>query len=132
MKSVLELGSKYIVPAIRREVVLKLIKKGFMGVEIAKILKISPSLITRYINGERGTQVDLRRYKDIVERIENLVDKISSGEVDQYIIAKEIDRIAIYFMSRKHLCEIHKKLEPNIVPDKCSICLELFKTNKIQ
>ncbi|MEM0371864.1 MAG: transcriptional regulator [Ignisphaera sp.] len=132
MKSVLELGSKYIVPAIRREVVLKLIKKGFMGVEIAKILKISPSLITRYINGERGTQVDLRRYKDIVERIENLVDKISSGEVDQYIIAKEIDRIAIYFMSRKYLCEIHKKLEPSIEPDKCSICLELFKTNKIQ
>lgn len=132
MKSVLELGSKYIVPAIRREVVLKLIKKGFMGVEIAKILKISPSLITRYINGERGAQIDLRRYRDIVERIENLVDKISSGEVDQYIIAKEIDRIAIYFMSRKYLCEIHKKLEPSIEPDKCSICLELFKTNKIQ
>ncbi|MEM1686705.1 MAG: transcriptional regulator [Ignisphaera sp.] len=132
MKSVLELGSKYVVPAIRREVVLKLIKKGFMGVEIAKILKISPSLITRYINGERGTQIDLRRYRDIVERIENLVDKISSGEVDQYIIAKEIDRIAIYFMSRKYLCGIHKKLEPSIEPDKCSICLELFKTNKIQ
>lgn len=127
MKSVLELGSRYVVPAVRREVVLELVRRGFMGIEIAKLLKISPSLITRYISGERGAQIDLKKYRDIVERIKSLVDRISSGKTDQYTIAKEIDKIAIYFMAKKYLCGVHQKLEPSVDPKRCSICPELFK-----
>ncbi|MEM1526716.1 MAG: hypothetical protein QW775_06145 [Ignisphaera sp.] len=52
MKSVLELGSKYVVPAIRREVVLKLIRKGFMGIEMTNLLGVLLSPVPRYRKSE--------------------------------------------------------------------------------
>ncbi|MEM2528039.1 MAG: helix-turn-helix domain-containing protein [Ignisphaera sp.] len=127
MKSVLELGTRYVVPAVKREVVLGLMRRGFTGIEVAKLLGISPSLVSRYMNGERGAQIDLRRYGDVMGYIERLVDGIAGGQMDQYAIAREIDRMSMYFMAKKYLCSIHLRLEPYIDIARCSNCPELFR-----
>lgn len=126
MKSPLELCSRYLVPAVRRELSLRLMKRGLTGVEVARLLGVSPSLVSRYLNSERGAQIDLERHRDAVEWIERLADSVLSGHMDRYTVVREIDRIAMQFMARRHLCGYHKKLEPDIDLTRCRICPELF------
>lgn len=127
MKSIFELGSRYVVSAVKRRVALELMRRGLIGVEVANLLSISPSLVSRYLSSERGAKIDLERYGDVMERIYRLVDGIVGGKMDRYAVAREIDRISMYFMARRYLCGIHTKLEPDIDVAKCGICPELFR-----
>jgi len=68
MKSIFEIAYRYLIPAIRREIVKMLIRRGFMEVEIARLLNISHSLVSRYLSGERGYKIDLSRYRDVMEK----------------------------------------------------------------
>lgn len=126
MKSTLELGSRYVAPAIKRALVLELAKRGFTGTEIANMLGISPSLVSRYLGGERGAQIDLEKYVDVMEYVRKLANEIADRKRNRYEVAKEIDRITMYLMAKKYLCRIHAKLEPDVDVTKCGICAELF------
>ena len=127
MRSTLELASRYVVPAVRRELAIKLIRRGFTAIEVAKLLGVSPSLISRYLNGERGSYIDLRKYRDVEKQIELLADAVSRGLLGIYKISKEVDRIAMYVMARKYICSLHKKLDPSIDVTRCTICPDLYK-----
>lgn len=126
MRSVFEIAYRYLVPAIRRELVRRLLEKGFMEVEVSRILRISHSLVSRYASGERGYNIDLSRYRDVMDRIELLAERIASGEAAYYRIYEEIDRIALYTLSRKYICSIHRAIDPHIDPAECNICPNLF------
>jgi len=121
------LASKYVVPAIKRELVLELLKMGFMEVEIAKTLGLSPSLVTRYLKGERGNSINISSYKDISNMVKELASRIARNSLNAYEVAREIDRIAMIFMAKKYLCGLHSRIEPGIDITKCNICPELYR-----
>jgi hypothetical protein len=131
MKSIFEIAYRYLIPAIRREIVKMLIRRGFMEVEIARLLNISHSLVSRYLSGKRGYKIDLSRYRDVMENIERVVDRIAGKDMDFYQIYEEIERIALYVLSNKYLCSIHKAIEPYIDISKCNICPNLFSQQKL-
>jgi len=131
MKSIFEIAYRYLIPAIRREIVKMLIKRGFMEVEIARSLNISYSLVSRYLSGERGYNIDLSRYRDVMEKIERVADRIARKDIDFYQIYEEIDRIALYALSNRYLCSTHKAIEPYIDISKCNICPNLFSQQKV-
>ncbi|MEM0028989.1 MAG: transcriptional regulator [Ignisphaera sp.] len=127
MRSTYELASKYVVPAIKRRLVLELAKKGLMGVEIARKLGISQSLVTRYLSGERGSYINIDEYTDIVKLVEGLANRIIENHMSEYDVVRELDRIVMAFMVRKYLCKKHKEIEPSIDITKCNICPSLYK-----
>lgn len=127
MRSTYELASKYVVPAIKRRLVLELAKKGLMGVEIARKLGISQSLVTRYLSGERGSYINIDEYADIVKLVEGLANRIIENHMSEYDVVRELDRIVMAFMARKYLCKKHKEIEPSIDITKCNICPSLYK-----
>ena len=126
MRTVFEIAYRYLTPAIRRELVRRLLEKSFMEVEVSRMLRISHSLVSRYVSGERGSAIDLSRYRDVMDRIEILAERIARGEANYYRIYEEIERITLYTLSKKYLCNIHKAIDPHIDPANCNICPNLF------
>lgn len=126
MKSVFEVAYRYAVPSIRRSLAAELERRGLLGMEVARSLGLSSSLITRYRKGERGASLSLDDYREVKGMIERLADKIASGELDEYAVQEEMTRIVLYIMARKLLCRIHTKVDRGFDSSKCNICPKLF------
>ncbi|AFL66236.1 transcriptional regulator [Desulfurococcus amylolyticus] len=126
MKSVFEIAYRYIEPSIKRSIAIKLYEKGIPKIKIAEILSVSPSLITRYIKGEKGTGFNPLEDPRVNELIYNIVDKILSNGLSGYEVEREIHLAIAALLAEKRFCRIHKNVEPSINPPKCNICIELF------
>lgn len=124
-RSIFELAYRYIEPAVKRQLVIELYKRGITRSKITEITGISQSLITRYILGERGSKLDLTPYRDIISLITKLAEK--APEIERIKLEEEIYKITLYFLSKKYFCNTHVILDKNIDPVKCQICPTLFK-----
>lgn len=126
MRSPYELAYRYVVPTVKRELVEELVRRGLSKIEVSKLLRLSPSLISRYISGERGHLLTLRNYPDVMSMIKKLADSVVMGGIDEYVIIGEVSNIVKYVMSKKYLCRIHKDVEPDVDPTRCNVCVKVF------
>jgi uncharacterized protein len=103
----------YILPAIRKELVLAL-KKKYSQKEIAHMLHLTPAAVSQYVNLKRGKEITLP--KDVIEKIGVCSKKI----VDKKTAFRQIQEISLYIKSTKALCRIHKDVEGDL--NNCDIC----------
>lgn len=127
MSSVLELGYRYVVPALRRALVeimheeLKLSRA-----EVARRLGISPSAVSRYLYRERGTRVDVSGSPELLNELRRLATEVASGSLGPYEAEVGLLRIALRALGRRYFCGYHRRLDPRVDPALCRICPELF------
>lgn len=126
MKTPYELAYRYVIPHLAKEAVLALKRRGLSNTDVAKALGITPSAVTRYIKGERGSSIDLMQYPEIKEAIEELADNVVKGVNDVYAVWSSISELTAYALSRRYLCTHHSKIDPEIDPARCRICPETF------
>ncbi len=126
MKNVFEIAYRYVVPAVKRVLVLELISRGFTEVEVSRTLKISKSLTTRYVKGERGSIIDFHENPFIREVIRGLADKVVAGGLGKYELEAEVVKVAASLMSSGRVCEYHGKLDPEITRFRCNLCSTIF------
>ncbi len=126
--SIPQLASKYVYPALRRRLVEILYREEKMSqMEIARLLGITQSAVSRYVEGTRGTYIDVSRYKDIEEELRILARKIAMKRIDIYGIQLELSRLTMVFLGKGYACFLHSKLDKNIDPSKCRTCIILFE-----
>ncbi|MEM4445646.1 MAG: helix-turn-helix domain-containing protein [Thermofilum sp.] len=126
----LELGARYITPYIMRRLVEALVNEhGLSRVKAAAALGISPSAVTRYLKGERGSQIDLRDRSDVEELISRLASRAASHPLSELELQLEVARIALYIMGKGYACPFHFRLEPSPRSTGCRVCLSLFGPN---
>ncbi|MEM2617498.1 MAG: helix-turn-helix domain-containing protein [Thermofilaceae archaeon] len=123
----LELGARYITPYIMRRLVKALVNEhGLSRVKAAAALGISPSAVTRYLKGERGSQIDLRDRSDVEELISRLASRAASRPLSELELQLEVARIALYIMGKGYACPFHFRLEPSLGSTGCGVCRSLF------
>ncbi|RLG81131.1 MAG: transcriptional regulator [Thermoprotei archaeon] len=125
-KSLFELAARYVLPSIRRLLVEELWNNGLSVREIAGILGISYSLVSRYLRGERGSSMDFTEDSTVRESIKGIAFKAMSGEADRYIVEEELVKLTLHIFASRKLCKYHKRLEPGIDIEKCRICPRVF------
>ena len=126
--SVFELAYRHVYPAVKRRLVEILYNEyKLTQQEIARLLHISQSAASRYKNLARGGLVDLSRFKDIDEEIHRLAEKVVHENLDKYRLVNELTRITLKILAKGYICSYHKMIDKDIDPDKCRICLDLFK-----
>jgi hypothetical protein len=103
----------YILPAIRKELVLAL-KKKHSQKDIANMLHLTPAAVSQYVNLKRGKEIKLP--KNVVEKIEECSKKI----VDKKTAFRQIQEISLFIKSTKALCRIHEDVEGDL--KNCDIC----------
>ncbi|MEM1533073.1 MAG: transcriptional regulator [Desulfurococcaceae archaeon] len=127
VKSPFELAYRYVEPSVKRRLVLKLIEKNIPPIEVSRKLNISPSLVTRYVKGDRGACLELSEYSDVEEMIEKLANDLLMSDMTKYNVQREVSRITMYVLSRKYVCSLHKVLERDVDLLQCNVCALIFR-----
>jgi predicted transcriptional regulator len=109
----------YVLPTIRKEFALEMIKQGLSQKEVSSMLKISTATVSHYKKNQRANEIDLG--KEIKEEIKNSVQRIVNNKSTLF---NEIIKIESLIRSSGTFCQIHKS--------KCKIdqegCKECKKT----
>jgi predicted transcriptional regulator len=128
-KHPLEIEFWFILPAVRRELALRLFKKKLKQRDIAKIVGMTEAAVSQYIKGNRGrlTIKDNEDEHDIeipgwlCEEIDESA-KIILEDRSESIFIKETNRIMQIIRSKpkEFLCYVHEILGEKV--DDCEVC----------
>ena len=106
----------YVLPAIRRELVLQFKKQGMKQKEIARILKVTEPAISQYLKEKRAKGIKFEG--QIKQSIQRAARKII---LQKSCIVKEIQQICKKFRKNGMLCKIHREKDHNVSKE-CSVC----------
>ncbi len=120
-----EVAVKSVIPALRRMIAEKLIKNhSFTQQRAASVLGVSQSAISRYDTKNRGVAIDLESHKDVVRLVDDLAERIASGELTPVNVAKRIDDLCEYVLKHGYMCDFHARIDPAISRQRCGVCLD--------
>lgn len=126
MKSVFTIADKYVYPSLRRFLVIRLRYKGARPAEIARLLGLSRSLVTRYLKGERGRYIDFSIYPDVVETLDRIADAVINNKISNKEVIIGLSTLTMYVLARKYVCRFHAEID-NVNPSTCNICPKIYE-----
>ena len=115
-----EIDVWYILPAVRREIALALVKKGLKQREIAKRLGMTEAAVSQYVKNKRAKSIELPAEikKDIRKAADNLARE---QDCHRY----EVQTLLNTIRTSGFLCKVHRKYDN--VPACCNVCLHDVK-----
>lgn len=98
-----ELEVWYVIPALRREFAVFMLKKGLKQREVAERLGIAESAVSHYVKSKRATLVkfDKKIKKDIEKSVNNIFKNKSS-------VMQEMQNMIVKIRKSGCLCKLHK------------------------
>ena len=109
-----EIESWYIIPAIRRDFVKLLVKKGLSQKEAARKLGLTDAAVSQYMSDKRGTDVKFSR--KIMSEIARSVDALLDGSNAM----KELQRICNLARKERVVCRL--SIGMGCKPKNCREC----------
>ena len=126
MRSIFELGYRYVFPAVMRMLVEELERLGVRESEIARMLGIPRSTVSRYLSGERGGRLDLSDVPEVALLVKRLAASVKEGAAGPEKVYLGVTEAALQALAAKVLCRQHALLDPRLDPERCSVCPTLF------
>ncbi len=127
MRSIFELGYKYVFPSVMRMLVLELERLGMREAEIARRLGIPRSTVSRYLSGERGGMLELGDLPGVRMVVERLAFQVREGVAGAEDVQLRLTEAVLHALAVKALCSRHALLDSRLDPEKCRVCPTLFK-----
>ena len=123
MKPYCETVAQTLLPTMRALIAKELIEKyKFTQQDAASKLGLTQSAISQYLRNLRGSKIkSLESNKEINKEIEEFASKIASGQLNSSNSLESFCNICRNIRKNKTLCEIHKKISPEL--KNCKICL---------
>lgn len=121
-----EAVARYVYPSLRRRLVEILRERGLTQTQIAELLHITQSAVSRYLRMNRGALIEVEKFQDIDEKLKGLANTIVREKPDEYYIHGELVKIAVEMLGKGYVCSFHSKVDPEIDPKLCRICIETF------
>ncbi|MCS6768873.1 MAG: helix-turn-helix domain-containing protein [Candidatus Caldarchaeum sp.] len=117
-----EIESKVTIPLLRAIIAKKLVQREkFTQEQVAKVLGITQAAVSNYLRGVRGWSVDWEKNEELNKWADRVVEAVLQNEPREEI-ARRINEAVKNIRSLRMLCEIHKKIEPEIDVDTCKVC----------
>jgi len=109
-----EIETWYILPAVRKAIVLEMTKKHKLKQkQAAEKLGVTEAAVSQYISGKRGYDVVFDK------KTRNIIKKSAKRICEGANVISELNRICEYTTKHLVLCKIHKM---HGAPKKCDIC----------
>lgn len=126
--SVFELGYRYALPSLRRRLASILLKEHKLAEkEVAKVMALDISTVSKYLSSQRGAMLDVSKVSWAELKLRELANIIAEGKCEAQEIEKELHRLTLNLMALKALCDIHREVDELVNADQCNLCPELFK-----
>ncbi|MBW2967762.1 transcriptional regulator [Candidatus Woesearchaeota archaeon] len=114
----------YVVPAIRKALVVELKGMGLKQKDIAGLLGLSAPAVSQYMKDKRATCCCTAFDKDPLKaEIKASADRIHRQErPDTAVAVREIDRLCRMVKESKAICDIHRQKDTSL--KSCNICYD--------
>lgn len=124
-----EIIVKTALPAIRSMLAENLtFKYNLKQKEIAELMHLTQAAVSYYLTKSRGKYTDyLRSDEDIAVKIDKLAYKLYRQKLSSQELAMEINKLIMYIIRKKYLCDYHNLLEPETNEEECNICDDILK-----
>ena len=109
----------YLIPAIRKELTLVLIKDFHCSQkDVADILGVTESAVSQYIKAKRANELQFSKQElDEIKRTADIIIKNKKNAYDA------LYKLTIKLRGTENLCKFHKKRDKSL-PINCKICCE--------
>jgi hypothetical protein len=119
-----EVAAKSIIPAIRALMARELLKEyGMKQNQVAEILGVSQSAVSKYSGKVRGHAVKIEDLKDIQTSVNAIITLLINGKSKRKEILKLFCHICITIREKGLMCQLCQKTDPTIATEKCTFCL---------
>ena len=118
---------KYVLPAMRVLVMNELIEKyGFQKSDIAKKMSISPSAITQYLKGERGSNFikEISKSDDVINMLSDVSKDIANEKDNLDFIIDKMCEVCKLLRMKGIVCELHREEFSELCLSDCELCLK--------
>lgn len=114
----------YVVPAIRKALVVELKDMGLKQKDIAPLLGITAPAVSQYIKDKRAKCCCTAFDRDpLKSEIRKAAERIKVQEKpDPAVAVKEIDRLCMMVRESKAICDIHRQKDASL--KSCNICYD--------
>jgi predicted transcriptional regulator len=118
-----ELAAKSVIPAIRAIVVRRLVEEhGLTQQEAAKLLGVTQPAVSKYLHHKRGIAIDLEEVREVERAASQIVNLLLTHETRPVQVMTKLQEASDYVRRHRLMCDLHKKLEPELDVDTCHIC----------
>ncbi|MCP8308491.1 MAG: helix-turn-helix domain-containing protein [archaeon] len=118
-----EMVYKTAIPTLRAMIARRLIEDyGLSQEEVAKKLEITQAAVSYYIKGKRAAMLRLDDVDEIRYITNEIADFLFKGEISRKEFRFRITEACDYIRESKLLCELHKRLEPDVDSEDCHAC----------
>jgi hypothetical protein len=111
----------YVVPGIRRALVVELKKYDLKQKDIAPLLGITEAAISQYMKDKRAKLCGCFEKEPLKSEIKKSAKKILKEKSDSTTIS-EINRLCSYIKEKKIICQVHMSKDDRL--KNCKICYE--------
>jgi predicted transcriptional regulator len=118
-----ELAAKSVIPAIRALIVKRLVEEhGMTQQQAAKILGVTQPAVSKYLHQKRGASIRLSGIKEIEQATDDIAKMVSARKIEPVKIMSRIEEACDYVRRHRYMCELHKRLEPELDVNTCHVC----------
>lgn len=122
-----EVAAKYVYPSLRRRLVEILYREHRLKqMDIARLLHITQSAVSRYLKMDRGALIDVESFEDIDEELRKLAMEVITNPPGEYELHSRLVLISLEMLGKGYVCSFHSRIDPEIDPGRCQVCLDLF------
>ncbi len=127
--NLLDFISKYVYPSVKRCLIEILHEDyGLSLRDIADKMHMSRGLISKYINGSRGSVIEIDKETEICNEISILSRDIVEKDIDLFQIKQRLIRIMFKWLYKGFFCNKHIEIDGDKeILKNCRLCMMLFK-----
>jgi len=119
-----EVAAKSIIPAVRALMARELLLKYDMKQnQVAEILGVSQSAVSKYYGKVRGNAVKIEDLKDIQASVNTMITLLIKGKNQRTEALRLFCRICVAIREKGLMCQLCQKTDPSIETEKCTFCL---------
>ncbi len=118
-----EIASKSVIPAIRAMVVRRLVDEhGMTQQQAARLLGITQPAVSKYMHNKRGIAIKLEGITKVDEAANKIAALLVSGKAAEVQVMSKLYEVSMHVRRRKLMCDLHRRLEPQLNLGNCRIC----------
>jgi hypothetical protein len=119
---------KTALPAIRSMLAKDLTKRyNLKQKEIAELMHLTQAAVSYYLTRSRGKYMTYLQKTEVDDMIKDLSEKLYTEKLSPQELILEINKLIMYIMKKKYLCDYHVLIEPNTLDEECTLCDEMLK-----
>jgi hypothetical protein len=126
-----EIAGKSVLPAVKAMMANELVKKhGLKQDEVAGILGISQSAVSKYTRKVRGYVLKIDDIKEVEPLIDKMVSLLVDGPYERTAFLTFFCRTCMTIRKTGLVCQFCQKTDPKIKLEKCDFCTNPNPTRK--